>query len=149
MTPHQMAKAQCDCYGPDGCLGITLRDDLTMVRFRPEGSKCLLASNPVKRCQHFEAAITPYRPDAKDTRTAARLQSEWAEGSYAYRITTGYMAESIRICPQCRTAKISGGKKLCDECRAKNRRETKAKSDHARNAESNSHSSSFSDVGSQ
>jgi hypothetical protein len=148
MTPHQMAKTQCDCYDSGHCLGITLNDQLNLVRFRPENSRCLLAE-PIQRCSHFESCILPYKPDSKDSRTAAKLQAEWSEGSHSYRISTGYMAESIRLCPQCRKTKISNGRKLCDLCRAKNRRISKAKSDSTRNAESNSHSSSFSDVDTQ
>jgi hypothetical protein len=149
MNPHQMAKAQCDCYQPDGtCLGITCDDKLKPVRFRPEGSKCLLVE-PVKRCQHFESSILPYNPEDKDSRLDAKKKSEWAEGSHAYRIATGYMAETVRLCPQCRTSKIGIGRKVCDLCKAKNRRESQSKYHQSQNTESHSDSSSISGVDNQ
>jgi len=141
-TPYQLVKSQCDCHQPDGtCLGITTNDQLQLIRFLKEGSKCLLAYNPIKRCQHFEQAILPYRPENKDSRLESKLQSDWNEGCHTYRIATGFMSEKVRLCPQCRKSKIGEGRKLCDLCKSKNRRESKSLSDHKRNTESNSHSS--------
>lgn len=150
MKPYQQVREQCDCHQTDGtCLGITIGEKLQPTRFLKEGSKCLLSFTPIKRCQHFEQAILPYRPEHKDSRTEARLQSEWNEGSHTYRIATGYMADSVRLCPQCRKSKIGSGRKVCDLCKAENRRTSKSKSDHKRNTESDSHSSSISVVDSQ
>lgn len=144
-----MAKAQCDCYQPDGtCSGITVNEKLQPTRFRPENSKCLLVE-PIKRCQHFESSVLPYRPDDRDSRLAANKQANWNEGGHTYRIATGYMAATVRLCPQCKESKIGEGRKLCDKCKAENRRNTKSESDRKRNAESDSHSSAKTDVDSQ
>lgn len=141
MKPIHQAQQQCDCYQSDGtCLGITLNDQLKAIRFLKENSKCLLSSEPIKRCQHFEQAILPYRPDNKCERVATRLKHEWAQASHEYRIKTGYMSDKVRLCPQCRTARIGEGRRICDSCKSKNRIASKAISDHKRNTESNSHS---------
>jgi tRNA(Ile2) C34 agmatinyltransferase TiaS len=50
------------------------------------------------------------------------------------------MAAAIRKCPQCRTNTISEGRRICDLCKAENRRKTKSESDRTRNTESDSHS---------
>jgi len=132
MNPIQIVKAHCDCYQPNGyCLGITCNDQLKPVRFQKANSPCLLAFTPMKRCQHFESSIMPYKPDHKDARAAARLQAEFSDGVHEYRIRTGAMdASNIRLCPKCKTNKIGKGRKLCDQCKAENRRQTKSNFDH-------------------
>jgi hypothetical protein len=152
MNPIQIVKAHCDCYQADGrCLGITLNDKLDLVRFRKEGLPCLLAE-PIQRCHHFEQCILPMEKRqewANDSRKSASMRQDFQEGAHEYRIRTGFMPESIRLCPQCRKSKIGKGRKLCDLCTAQNRRDRKAKSDHKRNAESNSPVSSISGIDTQ
>lgn len=151
MNPIQIAKAHCDCFDNNSCLGLTINDSLQLIRFRPENLPCLL-SDPSKRCPHFEQCILPMEKRQewhKDSRRSASIAAEFRQGAHEYRIKTGFMADSVRLCPQCRTAKIGKGRKICDACKDKNRRTSKAISDRIRNAESNSHSSSISDVDSQ
>jgi len=153
MNPLQIVKAHCDCYEPNAqCLGITYNDKLQLVRFRMEGLPCLLAADSIKRCKHFESSILPMEKRqewAKDTRTSAKLAQEFREGAHEYRIKTGFMAETIRICPQCRSSKIGQGRKVCDLCKVKNRRDSQSKFHQASKAVHGSDSSSISDVDNQ
>jgi len=75
MTPLQAAKAHCDNYQSDGsCLGIRLRDDLSMYRFRKEGLPCLLCDG--QRCPHFEEIMTPMRMSRETAEAKARADSK-------------------------------------------------------------------------
>jgi len=123
MNPHQMAKAQCDCYTDEGCLGITIKDNGSLVRFLPEGQPCLLIGIP-KRCQHFEQCIMPRKPENKDSRIEAKLQAEWADGTHDYRMKTGAITGN-RLCPDCQKRFIEPRRRCCDECGQKKRRESK------------------------
>ena len=62
MTVLQVVKGECDnCDGAGNCVGIGIRDDLSLYRFRSEG-KCWLAPDAeenIERCTHFEECIAP------------------------------------------------------------------------------------------
>lgn len=140
MKPLQIVKEHCDCYESGKCLGVTINDNLQLVRWRLENLPCLL-EEPMRRCRHFEECILPMEKRtvwANDARASARLATEFREGAHEYRIRTGYMAETVRLCPQCRASKIGKGQKLCDKCRDANKRKTQAEYDHKRHKVSNS-----------
>jgi hypothetical protein len=154
MNPIQIVKAHCDCYEPNNsCLGITANDRLQPTRFLKEGTPCLLASTPIKRCQHFESSILPMEKReewARDSKQSARLAQEFREGAHQYRIKTGFMAEYVRLCPQCRSSKIGKGRKICDNCKTKNKRTSQSNADFKRHkAAQHSNSSLISDVDNQ
>lgn len=140
MKPLQIVKEHCDCYFNGACLGVTINDQLSLVRFRTEGLPCLL-QEPMRRCRHFENCVMPMENRtewAKDIRKSASIASEFKQGAHEYRIRTGFMAETVRLCPQCRVSKIGKGKKLCDKCRDSNKRKSHSEYDHKRHRHSNS-----------
>jgi hypothetical protein len=119
MTPLRAAKAHCANYQQDGsCLGIALRDDLSMYRFRKEGLPCLLCSG--ERCASFEEIIVPMRPELPGQ--AKSLAS--AVNAYQRKHK---LQSLVRFCPECNETPLLARQRLCANCRAQHRRETHQK----------------------
>src|SRR5215472_11527363 len=103
MTPPQAAKAHCDNYQSDNSrLGIRLRDDLSMYRFRKEGFPCLLCEG--QRCPHFEEIVVPVRMSRETAETTLRAKKK-------EKAVTAY----LRFHKLIKTK--STAKKVCRTCR--------------------------------
>src|SRR5215472_10312177 len=95
MTPPQAAKAHCDNYQSDNSrLGIRLKDDLSMYRFRKEGLPCLLCDG--QRCPHFEEIIIPMRMSRETAEAKERAdKKEAAVNSYLKTHNNGKEAMTV------------------------------------------------------
>ena len=76
MTTLQIAQGQCANYKTGLCSGVTFDDALRPVRFRPEGSPCLIAEG--QRCTHFENCVlgSSYGFESRSAPAAAQRSAE-------------------------------------------------------------------------
>jgi hypothetical protein len=125
MTPLQAAKAECaNCDSAGNCAGVSIREDLSLYRFRSEG-KCWLAPDAegrIGRCPHFEECVAPLaqsRQRAAVTQEQKRAAARLAAGVHAYEMAV-MPVPTIKYakCKRCqRTVYLP--KRLCAQC-AKN-----------------------------
>jgi hypothetical protein len=126
MTALQVAKAECaNCDSAGNCLGIGIRDDLRLYRFRTEG-KCWLAADAdgrIGRCPYFEVCVAPLaqsRARAAVTQEQKRAAASLAEGVRAYEMAV-MPVPTVKYakCKSCHR-QVYAPKRLCEQC-AKNR----------------------------
>src|ERR1051326_1042140 len=110
MTPLQGARNHCANYQPDGsCLGIGIKEDGSLSRFQPAGTKCLLAQ-PGVRCQYFEECVMPME---KSAWKSPLEQNQFAEAVRDYRLRSGALSLARRICPVCQARELEPRHQLC------------------------------------
>ena len=126
MTPLQVAKQECANYeGAGTCVGVGIRDDGSLYRFRREGGKCWLAPGPdgaIARCPYFEECIAPLakaRARNAATEEQKRAAARLVEGVQAYEA-------AVLPVPTAKYAKCKGcqrdviaPKRLCEQCAKK------------------------------
>jgi hypothetical protein len=118
MTPCQAAKAHCANYQPDrSCLGIAFRDDLSMHRFRKEGSLCALHLSPCEACPYFEEIVLPQVP--------ASVAEEYRKSLPAGAETTLKPQRGIMLCPDCHKRELGPRQRYCAICARTRKRESK------------------------
>src|SRR5262245_44168879 len=129
MTLLGAAKAHCDNYQTDGsCLGIRIRDDLSLYRFRKEGLPCLLADR--ERCPHFEEIVVPMRMSYETPQATLRAKAkEAAVSAYLklHKLITQKI-EAKRECRECRRVGVNGNQLFCYKCSEKRHRASKRRS---------------------
>jgi hypothetical protein len=113
------------CVGTDVDLSTGLQ-----VRWRPEGSRCLLADG--KRCPYFEASVLPMEHwHLKSPLEGAAFQN--AAHQYRIRIVKEKTSRpAIRRCPDCQKNTIGPRHRFCGECKSKRRTVTKTTSQQQR-----------------
>lgn len=122
MTPIQFANEACSNYERGHCHGINILDDLRMVRFRPEGSPCLLSS--AQACRFFEQCVLPLA----QRHELAKRRQEYAEAAHQYRMTSAAHGMSVtRPCPQCGRS-MEPRHRLCPACARDNHLRAQRKS---------------------
>ena len=118
MKISQLAEEHCAnwCRG-NVCVGteINLATGL-QVRWRAEGSKCLLSEG--KRCPYFESSVLPMEEWAWKNPSQGVAFKNVAH-QYRIRLMTERKARAaIRRCPNCRENTIRPPAKFCDLCEA-------------------------------
>ena len=129
MTPLQAVKAHCDNYQSDGtCLGIRIRDDLSLYRFRHEGLPCLLADR--KRCEHFEEIVVPMKMSYETPESTVRAKSKEKSVSTYLKLhkLIPQKTEAKRVCRECRRVEVNGNQIFCYKCSEKRHKISKRRS---------------------
>ena len=117
MTPPQAAKAHCDNYQSDNSrLGIRLKDDLSMYRFRKEGLTCLLCDG--QRCLHFEEIVVPMRMSRETAEATLRADKKDKAVNAYLRCHKLIQTKSTakKVCRTCRRVEVEGSQKFCYKC---------------------------------
>jgi hypothetical protein len=122
MTPLQAAKAECaNCDSAGNCAGVSIREDLSLYRFRSEG-KCWLAPDAegrIARCPCFEECVVPLaqsRARAAVTQEQKRAAASLAEGVHAYeRAVLPAPTVKYAKCKRCQRT-VHPPKRLCPQC---------------------------------
>lgn len=115
-----MAAQYCCNHKPEGCLGIDIKIEGTkvrLVRFKPEGTKCVLNSKS-ERCPFFESAVMGTRIGAGWPNAAKQIES----AVRMYRLSRNVGIPTVRKCEEC-GQEIAARQHRCDDCKAKHRRE--------------------------
>jgi Rubredoxin-like zinc ribbon domain (DUF35_N) len=122
VTPFQIAKAECaNCDSAGNCLGIGIRDDLSLYQFRTEG-KCWLAADAdgrIGRCPYFEVCVAPLaqsRARAAVTQEQKRAAARLAEGVCAYEMAV-MPVPTVKYakCKSCQRT-VHPPQRLCEQC---------------------------------
>lgn len=119
MTPLQMARQECANYVDTGCI------------FR-EPQVCLLAE-PGTRCAYFERCVLPLAQ--RIPKYASAEEKYWKEASRkagAPGLVRPQSAQPPRLC-HCGDP-LAARRRVCDKCRARNRRETYRRSKRQKGA---------------
>lgn len=120
MTPLQMAAKYCSNHRPEGCQGLDFKIEggqVRIVRFKPEGTKCVLGSKS-ERCPFFESAVMGTRIDPKWPNAAQQVES----AVRTYRLTRNVGIPTFRKCEEC-GCEVAPRQHRCDACKAKHRRD--------------------------
>ena len=119
MTPRQAARTHCANYQPGGsCLGIALRDDLSMYRFRKEDLPCVfLQEGGCEGCPFFEQTVLPQVPA-----TVAEEYRKSLPTSVATSVQPQHSA--TKLCLDCRKREVRPRQKYCAQCARKKKRES-------------------------
>ena len=128
MTPYQFAKRECANFNNDGsCLGVKPEDlvDCGQRKLLTPRDKCVLYGT-VERCRYFEEIILPLA-DKESPVDEPGLQFKRMAARDTYYATRGMVQKKIeqRVCEY--GALLEKRKRVCSECRARRRRETKRK----------------------
>ena len=125
MRPITMARQECANFEADGtCLGIDIKGDGKLVRFRPEEERCDVASH---RCVYFEEAVQPMADTSSDPATArqyaeARIiylkTAAKAEGLGKMKNIDGLAFGQNKMCIECGNAVAKPRSKRCVACSA-------------------------------
>jgi hypothetical protein len=113
-TPlKQFIRDFCPNHQPDGrCIGVTIRDDGSLARFRRARAAGLQCNAESSRCPHFEKCIAPgvkSMPEGLEAKNARAALHE-------YRMNTN-ATTAARLCPPPCGKPIEPAKQLCPTCR--------------------------------
>ena len=123
-SPLSIARKYCANFDESGCSGIDFEPDGKLVRFRSEGSRCLLAQN--QPCSYFETAVLPTGESEEWKKADPGRAAEFAEGEDLYKrrhLGIPGLALKARKCPDCGKG-IGPKQRYCVECRTRRRKET-------------------------
>jgi hypothetical protein len=129
MRSLRAARAHCDNFQTDGsCLGIRIRDDFSLYRFRKEGLRCLLADR--ERCPHFEEIVVPMRMSYETPQATLRAKAKEAAVSAYLKLhkLIPQKIEAKRVCRECRRIEVNGNQVFCYKCAQKRHRSSKCRS---------------------
>ena len=126
-----LAEKYCANWRDHVCTGTEVDPPTGLqVRWRPEGSRCLLAAG--KRCPFFEASVLPMEQwDWKNPSEGVAFKN--AAHQYRIQIIKEKASQpAIRRCSDCQKNTIGPRQRFCAECKAKRRRATKTSSQQQR-----------------
>jgi hypothetical protein len=111
MTPRQAARSHCANYQADGsCLGVGLRDDLSLYRFRKEGLPCVfLHERGCEGCLFFEETVLPQVPPSVAEEYRNSLPTSVATSVQPQRLAT-------KLCLDCHKREVRPRQKYCAVC---------------------------------
>ena len=147
MTPLQAAKAHCDNYQSDSsCLGIGLRGDLSMYRFRKEGLPCLLCDG--QRCQHFEGIVIPMRMSGETAEATLGANKKGKAVTAYLRFHNLLPAKTAakKVCRTCRSVEVEGTQRFCYKCGNNRRKNSNRLSQRKRRSNVRKHAVSPIDI---
>lgn len=96
-----------------GCSGIDFKPDGSLVRFREEGSTCLLKTR--ERCRYFEEAILPMRTRKEWPSEGVRKEFQLGAALYDREYVAKIAQRKRRKCLHC-GKRIWSKRQYCARC---------------------------------
>jgi len=117
-TPLKAAKKHCANYQPDGsCLGIALRDDLSMYRFRGENLPCVFSQGQCEACPYFEETVLPQVSGIVAVEYRKSLPTTLAADARPQR-------SARKRCRVCKKREVGPRQKYCPSCARNSKRKS-------------------------